>query len=313
MLIGTGGMGKSSIAKVVLNEEPIASSFEARLFITYDGIASSAMTYQLFLDRIATELRLPSPDLTSIIQRLENLPALLVIDNAETLLEADDIDSARIAEVLDTLGSMTTTRIIVTTRNHSSISANFLCQRITVFGIPMNAACNAFSAVYKIAPLNDAVKAIFTALDYHPLSINILANTATMHEWSIKEIEQAWSEQQTGVLDNANDKYRSLRVATEISIVSFKDKTLALQILRTIAFLPQGVHGNDFSFLFSSIPNILHRVEAVRRSSLIYRHNDRLTMLAPIRIYIANQYNASLPYDDQTLTRVRAYYIAFFE
>jgi len=308
MLIGTGGMGKSSIAKAVLNEESIASSFEARLFITYDGVASSAMTYQLFLDRIATQLKLPNPDLTSMIQRLESITALLVIDNAETLLEADEVDSRRIAEVLDMLGGLTTTRIIATTRNHASVSPNFLCKRVTVLGIPMDAACDAFSAVYKIASFNDHIRAIFTALDYHPLSINILANAATMNQWSLDDIEQVWSERQTGVLDNANDKYRSLRVATEISIDSFKNKTLVLQILRAIAFLPQGIHRSDFSSLFPSIPNISREVEGIQRSSLIYRNRDRLTMLAPIRMYIADQYNQNLPYDDHALSCIRSYY-----
>jgi len=308
MLIGTGGMGKSSIAKAVLNEELIAASFEARLFITYDGVASSAMTYQLFLDRIAAELKLLSPDLTSIIERLESITALLVIDNAEILLEAGDVDNGRIAEVLDTLGSLTNTRVIVTTRNHASISANFLCKRITVLGISMDAACDAFSAVYKIAAINDTIKAIFTALDYHPLSINILANAAMMNEWGPEEIDEAWSEQKTGVLENANDKYRSLRAATEISIVSFKNKTLVLQILRAIAFLPQGIHRGDFASIFPSIPNVAREVEAVQRSSLIYRDVDRLTMLAPIRMYISDKYNPDLPYDDQVLSYTRAYY-----
>ena len=308
MLIGTGGMGKSSIAKAVLNEEAIVSSFDARLFITYDGVASSAMSYQLFLDRIATELKSPIADLTSIIGRLEAHVALLVIDNAETLLEADDVDSGRIAEVLDTLGGLTTTRIIVTTRNHASVSPNFLCKRITVLGISMDASCDAFSAVYKIASLNDHIRAIFTALDYHPLSINILANAATMNQWSLEDIEQVWSERQTGVLENANDKYRSLRVATEISIVSFKDKMTVLHILRAIAFLPQGIHRSDFPSIFPSIPTISLEVEALTRSSLIYRNGDRLTMLAPIRMYISDQYNRDLLYDDHTLSFIRAFY-----
>jgi len=308
MLIGTGGMGKSSIAKAVLNEEIIASAFEARVFITYDGVASFAMTYQLFLDRIAKELQLSSLDLASVVHRLESVSTLLVIDNAENLLEADDDDNSRIAEALDTLGGLDTARIIVTTRNHASVSPNFLCKRMDVVGIPMDAACDAFSAVYAISSLNDHIRAIFTALDYHPLSINILANAATMNQWSLKEIEQAWSERQTGVLENANDKYRSLRVATEISIVSFKDKEPVLQILRAISFLPQGIHRSDFTSIFPSIPNVAREVEGIQRSSLIYRNGDRLTMLAPIRMYITDRYNQDLPYDDPVLSCIRRYY-----
>jgi len=307
MLIGTGGVGKSSIAKAVLNEDAIVSSFEARVFITYDGVASSAMTYQLFLDRMADALNLTNANSLMILKRLETLDALLVIDNAETLLEADDVDSGRIAEVLDTLGSLKSTRIIVTSRNHASVSANFPCRRINVVGIPMDAACDAFSAIYNKAVNND-IRSIFTALDYHPLSINILANTAAMNQWDLEEIGQAWSERQTGVLENSSDKHRSLRAATEVSIVSFKNKTAILKILRAIAFLPQGLYRHDFPLIFPSVSNISGEVEAAIRSSLIYRNGDRLTMLAPIRMYIAEQYNHNLPYSDHVLSEIRSYY-----
>jgi len=307
-LIGTGGMGKSSIAKAVLNEAAIISDFEPRLFITYDGIASSAMSYQLFLDRLSTALNIHKSDSTSILKRLDQFSALLVIDNAETFLEAADADSGRIAEMLDALGAQPTTRIVLTTRNHASVSANFLCKRLTITGISMDAACDAFSAVYHVEPINDAIKSIFTALDYHPLSINILANAASMNEWSLKDIEEAWSERQTGVLENANDKYRSLRAATEISIVSFKAKELVLRVLRTIAFLPQGIHRDDISTIFPSFPDASQHIESIRRSCLIYRNGGRLTMLAPVRMYISNQYNQNLSYDDETLWDIRAHY-----
>ena len=98
-------MGKSTIAKAVLNEEPIITHFKARLFITYDGIVSSAMTYQMFLDRIAEALRLPAFTAdTSIIQHLQILKALVVIDNAETLLEASQDDVIRIRRLLEEIG-----------------------------------------------------------------------------------------------------------------------------------------------------------------------------------------------------------------
>ena len=307
-LLGAGGIGKSSIAKAILNHKSIVKKFPIRIFVTYDGVDSSAMNYQLFLERLSTVLGLRYADAPGLIRYLGSKKALLVVDNAETFKHAPDVDAGLILEFLDTIGAQKSTRIIITSRNTEVIPPNLRCQRIPVSGLSLDAACHAFTAVYHREDIDDSIRTILKALEFHPLSINLLANAATMNQWSIEEIGQAWSERQTGVLDNANDKYRSLRVATEISIVSFKDKTLVLQILRAIAFLPQGIHRSDFPSVFPSIPDVARKVEAIQRSSLIYRNGNRLTMLAPIRMYIADQYNQNLPYNDHVLSCIRGHY-----
>jgi len=298
-------MGKSSIAKTVLNAEEIISSFEARLFITYDGVASSAMTYQLFLDRIAGALSIEPAESNTILRRLSNLSALLVIDNAETFLEAGKEDAGKISLMIDALGAYSRTRIILTSRNHGSTSPNLHWARQDVVGISMDAACDAFCAVYKAAPINDSVRAIFTALDYHPLSINILANVADMNRWTVKDIQAAWSEQRVQVLETAEDKYRSLSVAIELSIAAFEDSAIILEILRAISFLPQGLHRDDLRSMFPSESNIIRQVDTICRSSLTYRNANRVTMLAPVRMYIAERYNRSIPYGDSVPSLIR--------
>jgi len=306
-LLGAGGMGKSSIAKAVLNDKKIESRFQVRVFITYDGVASTAMTFQLFLERISSALALTDADVPAILRFLASTTALLVVDNAETFNDAGDEDAGKLLAVLNSIGAQLSTRIIFTTRNSEVVPPNLRCERLTISGLSLQASCDAFEVVY-LNSIDDSMRNIFRALDFHPLSINILANAAVINEWSISDIYQTWTERQVQVLDNANDKYRSLRVAIEISIVSFKDRMLVLQILRAIAFLPQGIHRSDFPSIFPSIPNISREVEAVSRSSLIYRNGDRMTMLAPIRMYIADQYNQDLPYDDPVPSCIRAYY-----
>jgi len=306
-LLGVGGIGKSSIAKAVLNDKKIEPRFRVRVFITYDGVASTAMTFQLFLERICSALALTDADIPAILRFLASTTALLVVDNAETFNDAGDEDAGKLFAALNSIGAQPSTRIIFTSRNSEVVPQNLRCKRLNISGLSLQASCDAFEAVY-LKPIDDSIRSILRALDFHPLSINILANAAVMNEWFIPDICQAWTERQVQVLDNANDKYRSLRAATEISIVSFKDKTLVLQILRVIAFLPQGIHRSDFPSIFPSIPSISREVEAVQRSSLIYRNGDRLTMLAPIRMYIADRYNQNLTYEDPVLLYIRAYY-----
>ena len=304
-------MGKSTIAKAVLNEEPIAAQFKARLFITYDGIVPAAMTYQIFLDRIVDALCMPaSTSAPSIIQHLQTLKALLVIDNAETFLGASQNDATLVHRFLEDIGSYPATRIIITTRNTETIPSNLPWHRIDVIGLDAMAAHQAFNAVYPMDPIDSRVAQILSDLGYHPLSINILANAAVMNSWDAIQLQEAWEERQTDVLNLAeSDKSRSLPATIEISISSFKDSPIILQILRTIAFLPQGIDRKELRSIFPSLPNISRQMEAIFRSSLIYRDgSSRLTMLAPIRMYITDWYNNSLPYDSPVVSAVRAYY-----
>jgi len=150
-------MGKSTITKAVLNEEAIVSRFNARLFVTYDGVVSSSMTFQIFLDRIAEGLQLPpSSSTASVIQHLQTFQVLLVVDNAETILDAPQIDSTHIHKFLEDIGSHPTTRIVMTTRNTETIPLNLPWHRIYVTGLDAKAAHDAFNAVYPIksGPLN---------------------------------------------------------------------------------------------------------------------------------------------------------------
>ena len=56
-LIGTGGMGKSSLAKAILNEPLVIDKFaERRFFVTYDGLDPSTITFDTFIARFASNL-----------------------------------------------------------------------------------------------------------------------------------------------------------------------------------------------------------------------------------------------------------------
>jgi len=309
-LIGTGGVGKSTVSKAVLNEEPIVTQFNARLFITYDSIGLSAMTYQVFLDHISKALGLPaSTSAPSITQFLKTLNALLVIDNAETFLDAPQSDIKSIYEFLTEIGSHSATRIIMTTRNTETIPLNLPWHHIYVAGLDAKAALDVFNTIYPMSPTDSRVVKILSDLGHHPLSINLLANVALMNDWSAGQLDEAWERGKTQLLDlTKSDKSRSLPATIDISIASFKNSPAVLQILQTIAFLPQGIDREDLPSMFLSTPDISSQVEAIRRSSLIYRNGTRLTMLPPMRMYISEQYNHHLPYDSSVVSDVRAHY-----
>jgi len=268
------------------------------------------MTYQIFLDRISKALGLSaSTSAPSITQFLKTVNALLVIDNAETFLDAPQSDIKSMYEFLTEIGSHSATRILMTTRNTETIPLNLPWHHIYVAGLDAKAALDVFNTIYPMSPIDSRVVEILSDLGHHPLSINLLANVALMNDWSAGQLDEEWERGKTQLLDlTKSDKSRSLPATIDISIASFKKSPVVLQVLQTIAFLPQGIDREDLPSMFPSIPDISIQVEAIRRSSLIYRNGRRLTMLPPVRMYISEKYNNHVPYNSAVLSDVRTHY-----
>ncbi|KAJ8591010.1 hypothetical protein M405DRAFT_815025 [Rhizopogon salebrosus TDB-379] len=91
-LIGPGGMGKSSLAKAILNEALVIEKFAARrVFVTYDGMDPSTITFGIFMARFAKALGIElagADPMRKICTFLRSTSALIVLDNAETFEEA---------------------------------------------------------------------------------------------------------------------------------------------------------------------------------------------------------------------------------
>ena len=309
-LIGPGGIGKSSISKAVMHDERIVRYFRFhRCFVTYDGVDASMMTHDTFINHLASALAIQgSATLTSILSILRSSSTLLVIDNAETFLGAATKDVGLIKETIVEIGRYQTVHLILTTR--SANLPNLPLTHHDVSGLDVEASRATFTSIYK-HDIGNRLDSLFSSLGYHALSISLLSHVATQNTYqSTNEIVQAWMQQQTRMLKTGDGKSESLPVTIELSINSPLLQAMKAEVLiflRTVAFLPQGIHHDDLSGIFPTSANIQVTVNAVCLSSLTYRSGDRYTMLAPIRMYITDRYNANLKYQNPILVSICNY------
>jgi len=233
---------------------------------------------------------------------------LLVIDNAETFLDLDTADGGYISDAIVELGGCPSVHLILTTR--SGKLPNLSWVRQNVGGLDIEASRALFSAVYD-QDIGNRLDSLFSTLDHHALSISLLSHVARRNEYQTTgEIHRAWKQQKTRLLETGLAKSQNLGVTIKFSLDSPSLRAMqaeALAFLRTVAFLPEGVHRDDLSGIFSEYADIQAVVDTVCLSSLTHRSAERITMFAPIRMYIMEQYNAALSYEDPVLVSVRNY------
>ncbi|KAG6808552.1 hypothetical protein H0H92_003756 [Tricholoma furcatifolium] len=310
-LIGPGGIGKTYIARAVLNDEEVAAKFlERRIFVRFDDISSSQITFGTFLDRIAKALGTSTlaDSLNPIVKSLSSSATLLVLDNAETFLDAA-VDAGRIADVIDGLGALPNVAILITTRT-TVLPPNLRWVIIRVPTLDENDACKAFKMFYTPTIEPSLVIKLLSAVDFHPLSINLLAQAGVQNEWSPQDLVAAWDRQRFILLECGDGKIQSIAVTIETSIhspsvVKFGDTIRYL--LDVLAYLPQGLSKQKLLDIFPDVQDVETCADVLRKHSLAYLAGDFITLLAPIRLYFAKGSNTNI-HKNPLLQRVQRYY-----
>ena len=304
-------MGKSSAAKAVLHDEEIVKKFQDhRYFVRYDNMDASQVSFDTFFNRIARALGMTASKgnlQNSVSTYIVSQNMLLVLDNAETFLDAPR-DASRIAAAIDNLGALTSVAIMLTTRS-KALPSNLIWERLAVPGLESYPAHKAFTAIYPKVISPEIVDQLLSTLDFHPLSINLLAQAATQSDWSPEDLVESWERQKTRLLDSGSDKAQNLAVTIELSLNSPPIKNLgddARHFLQMVAFLPQGVDRGKLTDLFPSVSNIFQIADTLCKQSLTDRKGNLFTMLAPIRLYISSECNS--PYANPLFTGIKSYY-----
>ncbi|KAG1724988.1 hypothetical protein EDB19DRAFT_2043364 [Suillus lakei] len=314
-LIGPGGMGKSSLAKAILNEPLVTEKFaDRRFFVTYDGLDPSSITFDTFMTRFAGALGMEivgADPVRQISIFLCSASALVVLDNAETFEEASGSSTLgeippAIAEVANIPGVI----LVLTSRSRRN-PPNVRWITKDIPPLDLSSAQAVFFQIYQHASLSEAednIKGLLKELDFHPLSINILANTAQQNSWSPTTLLRRWNDQHSKVLDAGKGKLQSLSDTMQLSLSSPSVQNLGengLRALAIIAFLPQGLNEDLASDFLPSLPQIDTICDVLCTQSLVYRQDNFLKVLAPIRHYVRDSLQAP---DSTCLEEMRAFY-----
>ena len=176
-LIGAGGTGKTAVALAVLHHPRIVQKFSGRRrFIRCDEFPTSLVN---FLDRLSAVIGARVKNVTSLAPLRSFITAqsmILILDNAETVLDEHAQDASAIYLVIEELSRFPELCLIITSRL-SAIPSD--CKCVDIPPLSRDASREIFYRIHPEGEQSNLVDGLLERLGFHPLSITILATVAS--------------------------------------------------------------------------------------------------------------------------------------
>ena len=294
-LTGTGGIGKTSIALSVLHHPRIETRFgHERRFIRCDEFPASRTH---FLSRLSEVIgaTVQNPDsLVPLRPFLFSKEMFIIVDNTESILDPQGANAREIYTIIHQLCQIKTICLLITSRIRTVPPR---CARPEIPTLSMEAARDIFYDIYgDRGGRSDIIDNLLQRLDFHALSITLLATAASHNDWSHNRLAGEWNAHRAQVLRTDYDESLASSIELSLNSPTFQRLgPLGRDLLGVIAFFPHGMDEGNLNWLFPTIPDVKSVFDKFCVLSLTYRNNDFVTMLAPIRDYLCPQDPKSSP------------------
>ncbi|KAJ7027764.1 P-loop containing nucleoside triphosphate hydrolase protein, partial [Mycena alexandri] len=287
-ILGAGGMGKTSLARIVVHHEDITTKYHGnRFFVTCDTASSKPELAGLIGAHLGLK---PGQDLTrAVLQHFSiSPPTLLILDNLETVWESPK-SRKEIEEFLSVLTDIDSLALVITMRGAERPSK---VQWTRPFLLPLpplaqDAARKMFIDIADDKHSLEEVDQVLGLTDNMPLSISLLAHLVDVE--GCPQILSRWETEKTSLISEGYDKRSNLELSISLSLSSPRIASIpqSKDLLALLSMLPDGLSDVELKQTKFPIKDILGCKAALLRTMLAYSDDHkRLKALVPIREYM---------------------------
>ena len=281
-LVGAGGIGKTAIALTLLHHSRILARFDHhRYFMRCHGLESSL---DGFLGRLsdtigARDLR----DMAQLRSHLSTPPRrILVVDGVEFILDPLAPGAAEIASAIEEFSQCQNLCLLLTSKMDVRIAG---LRRVKVPNLSVNGAQDMFYSRCRLER-SACVDNLLEELDYHPLSIDLLASAASENDWDEATLLEVWDGGKVSILHACGSQSLEDNVKSTLATPAIQAHGMTtLVALAALAALPSGVRERKLESMFPEITGIGDAIDALCEFSLVYRQDGFFKMLSPFRLY----------------------------
>ncbi|KAF8184621.1 hypothetical protein K438DRAFT_1111867 [Mycena galopus ATCC 62051] len=282
-ILGGGGMGKTTLARMVLHHPETLSKFEHRCFVSAEAATNSIELASL----VGLHLGLsPGKDLRKTVVQYfsRKMSSILILDNLETVWEPIQARPG-VEDFLCLLTEVKSLALIITMRGAErpakvQWSHPFLSPLQTLSN---DAARQIFMDITDHSGGMEEIDQLLHLTDNMPLAVDLIAHLAD-HE-GLSNVLSRWETERTSLLSVGFDRQSSLDASIGLSLASPRITPDSKELLSLLSILPNGL--SDAELLHLRIPNILSCKAMLQATSLVYQDsNRRILLLMPLRQYI---------------------------
>ncbi|KAJ7031690.1 hypothetical protein C8F04DRAFT_676668 [Mycena alexandri] len=287
-ILGAGGMGKTSLARIVVHHEEITTKYHGnRFFVTCDTASSKPELAGLIGAHLGLK---PGKDLTRAVFQHFSMgpPTLLILDNLETVWEPTK-SRKEIEEFLSLLTGINSLALVITMRGAERPSKVQWTRPFLPPLLPLaqDAARKMFIDIADDKYSLEEVDQVLSLTDNMPLSISLLAHLVDVE--GCPEILSRWETEKTSLISEGYDKRSNLELSISLSLSSPRITSMpnSRDLLALLSMLPDGLSDVELKQTNFPIQDILGCRAALLCTALAYTDDHkRLKALVPIREYM---------------------------
>ncbi|KAI0038593.1 hypothetical protein FA95DRAFT_1600081, partial [Auriscalpium vulgare] len=291
VILGAGGIGKTTLALAILHHPTVVHKFDERIyFISCEGCLSTSM----LVNEIAKVLGVQNDSDSSskeqeILLYLESSPSLLCLDNFETVWDTDSQIKHTVTTLLQKLCSISCVSLVITMRGLEYPEGSVWSQPLLSPLRPLSFETSQKVFQHISNKWDEWADRLVRAVEGLPLALTIIAHLAQSQE--CRFLWQQWEETNIRIIERGKGhRLTSLETSIELSIEGYhlKSHPVALIILSLLGMLPGGLaleRLSCFQYLFPDTQSRQESINALVKSGLAYQSFDTLHVHPFIRYY----------------------------